>query len=62
MPILDLAMPGFSGNGVFDELKQHGLIHQNSVLLFTALSKSEDHAKNISGWTKDGHIKTCIKG
>lgn len=34
--LLDLAMPGFSGIQVFDQLKQEGIVESKNIVLFTA--------------------------
>lgn len=54
---LDIAMPDFSGLDVIDGLSQENLLHQNNILIFTALPLSEDDTKRL---TLEG-VKEIVK-
>ena len=52
---LDLAMPGFSGYQVIDELSSDGSIHKQPIIIFTATSLSDDELSNL----KEKGIHSC---
>ena len=54
---LDIAMPDFSGLDVINGLSQENLLHQNNILIFTALPLSEDDTKKL---TLEG-VKEIVK-
>ena len=55
--LLDIAMPDFSGFDVINRLCQENLLHQNNILVFTALPLTENDTKKLFS---DG-VKEIVK-
>ncbi len=60
MVLLDIAMPDFSGFDVINRLCQGNLLHQNNILIFTALPLSENDAKKLISEGVKGIVKKPI--
>ena len=45
--LLDLSMPDFNGLDVLDALENDGIINKQKIVLFTALSPSEENSKPL---------------
>jgi DNA-binding response OmpR family regulator len=45
--LLDLAMPGFSGFDVLDQLKKENLVELNNILIITATKLNDNEAQDL---------------
>ncbi len=59
--LLDLSMPGFSGEDVLSKLKKEGLINKQKIIIFSASSNSDsDMDEFISKHQVDGYIRKPV--
>jgi CheY-like chemotaxis protein len=55
--LLDLAIPDFSGFGIFKALKDEGIINSNNILIFTASSVTDVEVQEMLSFGAKGVLR-----